>query len=81
MELGFYGPRGLDPQQPHERDELYVVTSGRARFLRGEESRDVSAGDAIFVPAAMPHRFEGMSDDFGTWVVFYGPEGGEEPEA
>jgi hypothetical protein len=25
----------------------------------------------------MAHRFEEMSDDFGTWVMFYGPVGGE----
>jgi hypothetical protein len=23
------------------------------------------------------HRFEEMSADFGTWVMFYGPVGGE----
>ena len=23
------------------------------------------------------HRFERFSDDFATWVFFYGPEGGE----
>jgi hypothetical protein len=25
------------------------------------------------------HRFEDFSDDFCTWVMFYGPEGGEQP--
>jgi len=23
-----YAPRGVDPQQPHTRDELYIVVSG-----------------------------------------------------
>jgi hypothetical protein len=27
----------------------------------------------------VPHRFENFTDDFGTWVIFYGPEGGERP--
>jgi hypothetical protein len=27
----------------------------------------------------MPHRFEDFTDDFATWVIFYGPEGGERP--
>ena len=31
----------------------------------------------LFVPAGMEHRFEDLSEDFGTWVVFYGPAGGE----
>jgi hypothetical protein len=29
--------------------------------------------------AGKPHRFEDFTDDFGTWVIFYGPEGGERP--
>ncbi len=29
--------------------------------------------DALFVPAFTPHRFIDFSDDFATWVVFYGP--------
>jgi hypothetical protein len=30
-----------------------------------------------FVAAGVPHRFESFSDDFATWVVFWGPRGGE----
>jgi len=25
----------------------------------------------------MDHRFENFTDDFATWVIFYGEEGGE----
>jgi hypothetical protein len=25
----------------------------------------------------MEHRFEDLGDEFGTWVMFYGPAGGE----
>jgi uncharacterized protein YjlB len=34
-------------------------------------------GDFLFAPAGVKHRFEDFSDDFLTWVIFYGPEGGE----
>jgi hypothetical protein len=34
-------------------------------------------GDVLFAAAHVEHRFEGFSDDFATWVVFYGPPGGE----
>jgi uncharacterized protein YjlB len=37
----------------------------------------VGAGDVLFVPARMEHRFEAMSGDFAVWVMFYGPAGGE----
>jgi hypothetical protein len=33
----------------------------------------------LFVPAGVVHRFEDFSDDLAIWVMFYGPEGGEEP--
>jgi mannose-6-phosphate isomerase-like protein (cupin superfamily) len=77
LELRWYAPRGEDPQTPHERDELYVVAGGRAAFVRGAERVQVGPHDVLFVPAGMPHRFEEMSADFATWVVFYGAKGGE----
>jgi uncharacterized RmlC-like cupin family protein len=30
------------------------------------------AGDVLFVPAQVPHCFESFSDDFQTWVIFFG---------
>jgi mannose-6-phosphate isomerase-like protein (cupin superfamily) len=79
MQLKYYKPRGADEQTPHTRDELYVVTRGSGTFVNGEDRHPFSAGDALFVPAGVEHRFEDFTDDFGTWVIFYGPEGGEQP--
>jgi mannose-6-phosphate isomerase-like protein (cupin superfamily) len=72
-----YAPRGTDPQQPHTRDELYVVVQGRGTFVVGPDRVPFETGDALFVPAGEVHRFEDFSDDLVVWVVFYGPEGGE----
>lgn len=77
MRAGLYAPRGEDKQQPHSQDEIYIVHSGSAVFAHGEERAECAAGDLLFVAAGERHRFERMSDDFETWVVFYGPEGGE----
>lgn len=77
MELEWYAPRGVDTQQPHDRDELYFVVTGGGSFVRGDERVDVGPGDAIFVPAGMEHRFVDFTDDLGVWVVFYGPIDGE----
>jgi mannose-6-phosphate isomerase-like protein (cupin superfamily) len=79
LELKLYAPRSRDPQQPHTRDEVYMVAAGTGRFDNGGDVNDVRAGDLLFVPAGRPHRFIDFSDDFATWVVFYGPEGGEQP--
>ncbi len=77
MVLRYYSPKGSDPQTPHEQDEIYIVSSGHGTFARGRERVPFGPGDALFAPAGSDHRFESFSADFGTWVVFYGPKGGE----
>ena len=77
LELGYYAPEGVDPQQPHTQDEIYVIQSGSGFFVLGDERQPFETGEALFVPAGVTHRFEDFSDDFAAWVVFYGPEGGE----
>ena len=81
MELRWYAPSGTDPQVPHDQDEVYVVASGHGWFVRGDQRVRFTAGDALFVPAGQTHRFEEFSPDFATWVVFYGPRGGETASA
>lgn len=76
MRAGLYAPK-IDDQEPHTQDELYIVEGGRARFRRGGEVVEVEAGHFLFVPAGMDHRFEAMSHDFATYVVFWGPDHGE----
>lgn len=77
MRVGVYAPRGRDPQSPHEQDEIYIVISGSGAFVKGGERRPFGPGDVIFVEAGIEHRFEEFGDDFATWVVFWGPKGGE----
>ena len=72
-----YAPRGQDPQTPHTQDEIYIVQSGTGVFDKAGEKRPFGPGDVIFVEAGVEHRFEGFSDDFAAWAVFWGPEGGE----
>lgn len=77
MVVKFYALHGTDEQTPHTRDELYVVARGSGTFVNGDLRHPFSAGDVLFVPAGVVHRFEDFTDDFATWVIFYGPEGGE----
>jgi len=78
LELGYYKPNGVDPQQPHSQDEIYVIQSGSGMFVLGEDRQPFETGEALFVPAGVVHRFEDFSDDFAAWVIFYGPSGGEQ---
>ncbi len=77
MQLGCYKPHRIDKQQPHDRDEIYVVQSGRGVFFMNGKRQTFEPGEVLFVPAGMDHRFEDFSDDFSAWVIFYGPTGGE----
>ncbi|WP_266168983.1 cupin domain-containing protein [Dyella subtropica] len=77
LEVEIYRPVGVDPQTPHRRDELYVVIAGSGQFVCDGVRRPFEPGEVLFVPAGMEHRFEGFSEDFCTWVFFYGPDGGE----
>jgi len=77
MLLKLFAPRGHDPQPVHTRDELYFVAQGSGRFVNGADRHPFAAGDVLFVPAGVMHRFEDFTEDLSVWVVFYGPEGGE----
>jgi mannose-6-phosphate isomerase-like protein (cupin superfamily) len=79
LDIEIYAPRGVDSQQPHTRDEVYVVAQGSGEFLNNGVRTRFQAGDILFVPAHVEHRFENFSADFAAWVMFWGPEGGEMP--
>jgi mannose-6-phosphate isomerase-like protein (cupin superfamily) len=78
VSVEMYAPRQADRQLPHAQDELYVVHRGTGEFVMAKERQTFSAGSVFFVPAGEPHRFENFSDDFSTWVIFFGPQGGEQ---
>ncbi|MGB8771178.1 MAG: cupin domain-containing protein [Candidatus Korobacteraceae bacterium] len=77
LTVKLYAPRGADNQHPHTRDEVYVIASGTGRFEREGMEVTFGPGDVLFVAAGEQHRFVEFTDDFATWVFFYGPEGGE----
>ena len=77
LQVKMYRPDRQDPQKPHTRDEIYVIARGSGWFVNGGERHPVQTGDMLFVPAGVEHRFDEFTEDFCTWVIFYGPEGGE----
>ncbi len=77
MSLGLYvlPADAMDGQSPHTEDEAYVVLAGFGRFTAGDETRDVRAGDVLFVAAGVPHRFHDIEDELHLLVAFALPEG------
>ncbi|ANE49589.1 cupin domain-containing protein [Flavisolibacter tropicus] len=77
LQVEYFVPRDIDMQTAHEQDELYIISSGYSDFYRNGETIKCQKGDVLFVPARMEHRFKNASNDFATWVIFYGKKGGE----
>lgn len=77
LETELYKPDRVDKQVPHERDEIYIIASGSGEFEMEGKTTSVKQGDFLFVPAGAVHKFREFTEDFSTWVIFYGPEGGE----
>jgi mannose-6-phosphate isomerase-like protein (cupin superfamily) len=77
LTVEIYAPKGTDLQQPHTRDELYIVAAGSGTFFVEGQRMQFGPGDALFAAAGEVHRFEDFTEDLLTWVVFYGTEGGE----
>lgn len=78
LQIELYIPQNEDLQKPHDRDECYVVVKGQGRFQMGAEIVPFETGDFLFVPAGMEHRFLDFGETLETWVIFYGPDGGEQ---
>lgn len=79
MSVELYAPVDIDPQQPHAQDELYFILSGTGALTIAKTVHEFEPGTCFFVPAGTEHKFENFSSDFSTWVVFWGPQGGEVP--
>ena len=77
LSIEIYKPEGFDDQEPHDRDEVYVIASGSGDFINGGSREKFEPGEVLFVPAGVVHRFEDFTQDFSAWVFFYGPIGGE----
>ena len=73
LEIGEYVLVAPEPdrQQPHDRDEVYVVIDGRGTLEVEGESQTLHEGDAAFVPAGADHRFTGY-EGLSVLVVFAG---------
>lgn len=73
MEIGVYVLVAPEPdrQQPHDRDELYVVLDGRGTLEVEGDQVDLKAGEAAFVPAGADHRFVGY-EGLSVLVIFAG---------
>ena len=76
LSVELFAPHDVDTQQPHEQDEIQIVAAGTGVFGRDIERVPFGPGDFLLVAAGAPHALETFTDDFKTWVIFFGPKGG-----
>jgi hypothetical protein len=72
LEIEYYQPDVFDKQNPHFKDEVYVITDGTSEFYANQRAVSVAKGDLLFVKAGDEHRFVNFSEGFATWEIFYG---------
>ena len=59
----------------HPYDETFIIVAGRARFYIGEVVLEASAGEVVFGPAGVPHRFENLGPGrLQTIDIHHSPE-------
>ena len=77
LSVGLYAlPAGdIDPQQPHDEDEVYYVAKGRAKIMVAGEDHDIGPGSTVFIGAHVEHRFHSITEDLELIVFFAPPEG------
>lgn len=71
VRLVFFAPRGTDYQTSHDEDEFYFIARGTGEIVIGGDRFGFVPGDVFFVGRTVPHRFEGFTDDFATWAIFF----------
>jgi mannose-6-phosphate isomerase-like protein (cupin superfamily) len=75
FELGLYelAAGSEDVQKPHDEDEVYVVLSGRGRFVVDGDDLAVGPGSVLFVGKHAVHRFHSIEEDLSIVVAFSPP--------
>jgi mannose-6-phosphate isomerase-like protein (cupin superfamily) len=57
--VDLYAPGGVTPPHVHaDREKVFIVLDGDARFTVGEETRVLTPGGFAFIPVNVPHGFE-----------------------
>lgn len=56
-----------------ETEEVYYILQGAGRMTVGSEARDVSAGDAVFIPRGSAHTLENTGQTPMTILLVCGP--------
>jgi mannose-6-phosphate isomerase-like protein (cupin superfamily) len=69
-------PRGGQvPWHNQEQEEVYFIVSGRAEMCLGHEVRELSAGQAVYIPPRVHHQLSNSGDEPCQMIYIYAPAG------
>ena len=63
----------VTPHYHRELEEIYYITSGRGLMTVGDESREVAAGDAVYVPRGLKHSLANTGSEPIRLLLVCGP--------
>lgn len=69
-----YGVVGTPLHIHYHQDEFFTVIEGKYRFVCGGLTKDLSAGDTIFLPRNIPHQWLQLSET-GKLIYTVNPAG------
>ena len=72
LSMGLYGLSvgSKDKQSPHEEDEVYIITEGKAVLDVEGKQFPATKGSILFVKARAKHHFHDIEEDLIVLVLF-----------
>ena len=68
-----FPPGKVVPPHTHDRVEVYLVQSGRAKMMADDEIMEVTAGDCLMAPIGTTHAIEVLGDETFKFFAFNSP--------
>lgn len=60
-------------QHSHAFDQVSLVLTGTLRFFLGDETRDIAAPAAVYIPGDLPHAAEPVGEERVLNIDVFGP--------
>ena len=69
------------PIHNHEPEQCYYIIKGKGLMVIEEESREVFAGDAVYIPSNLKHGIKNIGDDVLEYLTANAPVFNEQYES
>lgn len=63
----------VTPHHHHQLEEIYYLVEGRGVMQVGDEEREVSAGDAVYIPRGQRHSLKNTGTEPIRMILVCGP--------